>query len=360
MLNEKQLNEIKEHLEKSQNPLFFFDNDVDGLASFLVLRRYIDRGKGVAIKSFPELNVSYTRKIRELKPDYVFILDKPIVSKDFITDTLELGLPIVWIDHHELDDKERIKTSEKEDVARVEDFENLHYYNSAYKNDKSSEPTTYWCYKVSKREEDNWLALLGCIGDGYLPEFIDEVKKKYPDLMDNCETAFSCLYNTKLGEITKMLSFGLKDRTTNVVKMIKFLYNVKSPYEILEENGRNFTVHRRYEQIERKYQKLMEKAKTNNRGNLVYFQYGGDLSISADIANELHHLNPGKVIVVAYIKGAKANISLRGSNVREITAKAISELDNASGGGHKDATGAQVYVEDLPKFKEKIEEIVDS
>ena len=59
MLNLSQLKEIKEHLEKAQNPLFFFDNDNDGLCSFLLLRRFIDRGRGIAIKSFPDLNVSY-------------------------------------------------------------------------------------------------------------------------------------------------------------------------------------------------------------------------------------------------------------------------------------------------------------
>jgi len=55
MLNEKQINEIRNHLEKAQNPLFFFDNDNDGLTSFLLLQRYIGRGKGVVIRSFPDL-----------------------------------------------------------------------------------------------------------------------------------------------------------------------------------------------------------------------------------------------------------------------------------------------------------------
>ena len=44
MLTKKQINEIREHLEKAQNPLFFFDNDPDGLCSFLLLQRYIGRG----------------------------------------------------------------------------------------------------------------------------------------------------------------------------------------------------------------------------------------------------------------------------------------------------------------------------
>ena len=75
MLTEKQNSEIKEHLEKAQNPVFFFDNDPDGLCSFLLLRRYLGRGKGVAVRSFPDLTVDYFRKIKELEADYVFIID---------------------------------------------------------------------------------------------------------------------------------------------------------------------------------------------------------------------------------------------------------------------------------------------
>ena len=46
MLTTKQISEIKEHLNNAQNPLFFFDNDPDGLCSFILLQRYIKRGKG--------------------------------------------------------------------------------------------------------------------------------------------------------------------------------------------------------------------------------------------------------------------------------------------------------------------------
>ena len=83
MLTEKQVAEIKSHLEKAQNPLFFFDNDQDGLCSFLLLQKFIERGKGVSIKSFPDLTEEYFRKVHELNADYIFILDKPIVSEKF-------------------------------------------------------------------------------------------------------------------------------------------------------------------------------------------------------------------------------------------------------------------------------------
>ena len=83
MLTKKQIDEIRQHLDKAQNPVFFFDNDPDGLCSFLLLQRYIERGKGVPIKSFPELTEDYFRKVNELNADYIFILDTPVVSQDF-------------------------------------------------------------------------------------------------------------------------------------------------------------------------------------------------------------------------------------------------------------------------------------
>lgn len=66
------------------------------------------------------------------------------------------------------------------------------------------------------------------------------------------------------------------------------------------------------------------------------------------------------MIVVAYIRGTKANISIRGKGVKEITLKAIEGLEGATGGGHDDATGCKVELVDLPKFKERIEKLVGS
>ena len=82
MLTEKQILEIREHLENAQNPVFYYDNDADGLCSFLLLRRYLDRGKGVAIKSFPDLKGQYLRKIDELNPDLIVVLDKAEIEED--------------------------------------------------------------------------------------------------------------------------------------------------------------------------------------------------------------------------------------------------------------------------------------
>jgi len=347
MLTEKQVDEIREHLNKAQNPVFFFDNDQDGLCSFLLLQRYIGRGRGVPIKSFPELKADYFRKINELNADYIFILDKPVVSDEFFKEVQQINIPVVCIDHHEIQTK-------------FPDFVN--YYNPVCNKIKNNEPTTYLCYQVSQRKEDLWIAIIGCIADKFVPEFYSEFEKEFPDLISDSvseKNAFDIFYRTEIGKIARIFGAALKDRTTNVINMLKFLMKVKSPYDVLEETSKNHTMHQRFEQIEKKYRRLMDKAKetVDNSKKLLFFQYGGDLSISGEIANELSYLFSEKIVVVIYVKGVKANISARGKKVIEIILKSIEGLEGASGGGHEDAVGAQVKIEDLEKFRENLENL---
>lgn len=348
MLTEKQIIEIKEHLEKAQNPLFFFDNDNDGLTSFLLLRRFLDRGKGVIIRSFPDLNASYYRKVIELKPDYIFILDKPIVSKEFVEKAKKDNIPVVWIDHHQ---------------TEKPDDEYINYYNP-FLNDKTNEPVSYICYKIINKKDDIWLAMIGCISDCYMPDFYPEFEKKYPEMIiKNPKSPFNLLYDSEIGRISRILDFSLKDTVTNVVNMTKFMVKVKGPMDILEENSKTKQILKRYNEINSKYQALMEKSRKHMTKKMIYFQYGGSLSLSGNLANQLIYEFPDRSIVVVYINGDIANISLRGKegvDIRKLTLEAIEGIEGASGGGHRSATGAKMSVSDLPKFKEKIEKLISS
>ena len=339
MLNEKQILEIREHLENAQNPVFFFDNDVDGLMSFILLRRFIDRGKGVAIKSFPELDVSYVKKVDELKSDYVFILDKPAVSQEFVDEVEKRNLQIVWIDHH--------------DVEQTIKGKNLNYYNPFFTK-KSNEPTSYLAYQVVNNKADRWLVMAGCISDNFFPDFVDEFAKENSEIWKkNAKSAFEILYESDFGKLIITLDFALKDRTSSVISLINYLFEVKYPSDLLVENSRNIYLIRRYSQINEVYQRLLDKAKkiARNSKKIIFFQYGGAMSLSADLANELYYRFPGKITIVAFIKGDVVNISIRGKeDVRKITLKAVDKIENATGGGHKNATGAKVSVGDLEKF----------
>ena len=339
MINLKQLQEIRDHLEASQNPLFFFDNDVDGLCAFLILQRAIGRGKGVAIKSFPDLKEQYLRKVEELNPDTIFILDKAELSKEFAEAVEEKGIPMIWIDHHET------KTPK-------ETIEKTAYYNSL----PSAEPTTYIAQKVFNRREDLWLAVIGCIGDVYMPDFAEEFEKASPELLNAKISAFDALNSTEIGKMVRMLNFRLMDSITNVVKLIKYLFKAKNAYDLLEENQYTKQFHKRYAQLNEFFNKQVEKAERiiDTNSPLIFFTYSGDTSMSSEISNKLFYNHQDKLIVIAFKRPEKVNISIRGKNALEITKKAIENIEGATGGGHTEATGAMVPIDEFEKFKENI------
>jgi len=358
MLTKKQVEEIRDHLDRAQNPIFFFDNDQDGLCSFLLLQRYFGKGRGVSIKSFPGLIVDYFRKVHELGADYIFILDKPVVSEEFFMEAEKINIPVVWIDHHLIDKKS------------VPSFVN--YYNPLFNRSKTEEPVTALCYQVTNNKDDSWIGVAGCISDHFFPEFYKDFIKRYPEfeIKENLskqgqvkgKKAFDLLYKSQIGKVARILGFALKDRTTNVVNMIRFLMKAKTPYDVLEENKKNYTMHQRFNYIFSRYQKLLQKAiKTmNEKEKILFFQYGGDLSISSDLSNELKYLFPEKIIVVIYLKGLKANISIRGKRAREMLLKSIEDFEDATGGGHEKAVGGRIKTEDIEKFRENLEKLSTS
>jgi len=346
MLTPKQIEEIRGHLDKAQNPLFYYDNDCDGLCSFLILRRYLGRGKGVAVRSYPGLDGSYARKAVELNADYVFVLDKPVISKEFLEELEKINLPVVWIDHHAFDGE-----------VNAADFSNLSVYDPARNegDEKSCEPVTYWAYKISSKKEDLWLAVIGCVADHYLPDFAEEFGERYGEFWSKgIEKPFDAYYGTEIGRIAQSFNFGLKDSTSNIVRMQNFLVSCSGPDEVFLEVTGNYAFRKKNSEIRKRYDAYLEKAKKCVNGDLVFFEYAGDLSISADISNQLSYIFADKYIAVAYKKGLHSNISLRGKGVRTILESILEEFEDATGGGHEDAVGARIKTDDLVRFKEAL------
>lgn len=344
MFTKKQVAEIKEHLAAAQNPLIYYDNDPDGLCSYLILRRYLGRGKGVAIKSYPDLNAQYAKKVQELQADYVFILDKPVIAQEFLEELDKFQVPIVIIDHHDLDNEYMHKHS------------NVSVYNPTKNKgkDKSSEPVTALIFSVTQRAQDIWLALMGCIADHYLPPFSKEFEEHYPQYWGKVKEPFDAYYRTEIGKLAQAVSFGLKDSISHVIALQKFLIDCSGPQDILAELESNALFRKRYEEIKKKYALLLAEAKEQPADKLIFFSYSGDLSISAELANELSYYNQKKYIAVAYIKGNIANISLRGKNVKAKLESVLKKLEHASGGGHTDAVGARIQATDIEKFKDEL------
>ena len=126
-LSKEQIVQIRENLDTCKNPLFFFDDDQDGLCSFLQLYRYKKEGKGIIVKTTPKLGTIFVTKVQEYQPDKIFILDVADVQQDFLD---EMKVPVVWIDHHGPFERNNVK-----------------YFNPRISNWEDNHPTSYMCIK---------------------------------------------------------------------------------------------------------------------------------------------------------------------------------------------------------------------
>jgi len=335
MLTEKHYKEIREELDNCKRPLFFFDDDPDGLCSFLLLYRYKREGKGIVVKSSPELKPMFIKTVENYGPDKVFIVDKPMVSQEFID---AVKVPIIWIDHHDI-----IKNS------------GTKYYNS--RKDGFGEPASCICYRVVK--QDLWIAACGAVGDWYLPDFISKSSKEYPDLLPpEIKKPEKALYETKLGEIVRILSFILKGKTSDVLSCVKILTRIKTPYELLngETSQSNFII-KRFNKIKEDYNRMLDEALKHSKGDkMILFTYSNKMSFTSDLSNELLYRFPKKLIIIAREKDGEMKCSLRSSDhfsVSNILKKALVGIEGY-GGGHEHACGACIKKEDFKRFVDNI------
>jgi single-stranded DNA-specific DHH superfamily exonuclease len=336
MLTQKQYQQIKDELDNCQNPLFFFDDDPDGLCAFLLLYRYKKEGHGFVVKTHPKLDIRSAPKIEQYNADKVFVLDVACLEQDFIDNC---KVPLIWIDHHGPYERDNVK-----------------YFNPRLAKKDINIPTTYMCYKIAKK--DLWIAMLGCIADYYMPDFVDEFKKRYVDLMNNEKSVEDIYFKTKLGNLIKIFSFSLKGKTSDVMKNMKILTRIESPYEILnQETARGKFIFQRYEKIKKLYDSLLENAvKEVSREKLLVFTYADDkTSFTSDLSNQLLYKFPDKIIIVGRKKDDNIRMSIRSKDILipPILEKSLVGLEGY-GGGHEFACGANVNEKDFTEFIERI------
>ncbi|MBI2669005.1 DHH family phosphoesterase [Candidatus Woesearchaeota archaeon] len=338
MLTPAQIQLLREELETAKNPLFFHDDDPDGVCAFLLLYRLNREGHNVIVKSGPKIDLSFLRKVEEYHPDKIFILDVPIVEQDFID---QAKRPMFWIDHHQ-------------PLQRT----NIRYFNPRLIRQDLYLPSSYMAYEVNNNPDDLWIAVVGCLYDWHLPEFIDEFIQKYPDLLSKKTTIGDAVYKQPMKVLIRLFSFLMKGKTSDVQKSIKILTRIKSPYEILrQESPAGRFLYARFEKINQKYDPLLKAAKKKaGREKILLFEYTEQQwSFTTDLANELAYLYPKKVIIIARKKSGEMKCSLRGATpILPALEKALVGIQGY-GGGHDVACGAVIKEEDWKQFLENFE-----
>jgi single-stranded DNA-specific DHH superfamily exonuclease len=335
----KDIKYIREKLSNSVRPLFFFDDDADGLCSFLLLYRFVREGHGIFIKTSPELSDVYLEKVKEYSPDIIFILDKPQVSQRFLE---KVNVPVIWIDHHE-----PVKTH------------NVKYFNPRLEDDEDNRPTTYWCYKIV--QQDLWIACIGCVADWYVPEFIKEFIKKYPDILQNkSKNPAKILFETRFGKLCQNFNFLLKGKTREIKSAVKTLTRIKNPYEILDQTtSQGKYIYKKYKKAKKEYDQILSEVRHTDNKLLVHTYSAERTSYTSDLSNELLHKYPNKMLIICREKSGEMRCSLRSKHM-EIPKKLKEALFDVRGygGGHLHACGACIKKQDFEKFVDNMKQLI--
>ncbi len=338
MLTPQQVQFLQEELATAKNPLFFHDGDADGLASFLLLYRIHKEGKSVALTSTSKVDAQFLRKVEELNPDKIFILDIPIVEQEFIDGAKR---PIFWIDHHPPLERR-----------------NVQYFNPRLTDPDAYIPTTRMAYQVSQNPNDLWIATAGCLADWYMPDFLDEFIAKYPQFLPHKADLATIIFNQPVSQLVKLFFFIQKGPQSEVRKSISILKRIASPDEIFQETtsaGR--FLHKRFVKINTLYESLLAQAlKHVTRSKLLLFPYTEtQWSFTANLSNELVARYPQKIVLIARKKSGEMKCSIRGKNVLTLLQKSLVGI-NGSGGGHPDACGAVIKEENWEQFLQNLKE----
>tara|TARA_Y100000310_G_scaffold334233_1_gene413518 strand:+ start:48262 stop:49299 length:1038 start_codon:yes stop_codon:yes gene_type:complete len=331
MVTDEQLQEIRDHLEKSLNPLFFYDDDQDGLSAFLLLKRKYQKGRGIPAKPRSGDHEFYLRKIREIDPDLIVFLDRPDVAQEVLDGA---KCPVLWIDHHK-------------PVKRL----GVKYYNPMVNTPGDNRSTSFWVYQVV--QQDLWIALVGCIGDWQIPDFLD--KFEHQELFNKKKTPPEILFDSEFGKLIKVFNFILKGSSSESRKNVSVLEKIQSPLEILrQESSKGKFLWKKFEQINKEYEALLKNALDHvEEGRMFIFTYPtGKNSFSSGLSNELlHRLNKDVFIIARENEHDEMVTSIRGKTVDVLPMlEKVLKTINGHGGGHVRACGAVIAKEEFPKF----------
>ena len=336
MLTPTEAKRVKEELQSCTRPLFFFHDDPDGLASFVLCYRFIQEGRGLPVKAYPRITQEFAHKVEEYGADKVFVLDVAMVDQEFID---AVKVPVVWIDHHALLERE-----------------NVLYFNPQRRGINIPTPALIWQAIGDERPQDLWLAVAGSIGDWHFPEFAPAYQEKNADILPvSCITVQEALFSTPLGKLVNVLSFILKGHMGGVMQSIKALTRIEDPREILNQTTpRGIFLWRKYLSVHEDYQRIRATAlQRATEDQLFVFIYHDDkLSLTKDLANELLYTFKDKIIVLGRERNGEIRCSLRAPEKVQLS-KALERAligIQGYGGGHEQACGAGIKKEDFETF----------
>lgn len=383
---EKSFEKAREMIENSSSPFVFFDVDTDGSCSFIQFKNTFKQIK-VGLP-FPKSREYQLEKIQEIYDNYdLFIfVDIPLIYREVIEAIS--NRPILWIDHHLLEEK-----SEDENVidrSNLSNLDNIFYLNPLNFNLKDHRCSSYLTYKICNKVENLSWAAIASVSDFYLLDILidfyeydknlfnsifkisDSKRKELFDFInkyafddevvikDRAKWIQFLSYDCELIYFKNFFDFLYKiEKSSKVIRILREVSKL-TPLEFKVEilNGK-IGIFESFSQVLKEYKEIYSKISKVKNSELVYVEHKNTrFSFNRQLSEELAYRKKSwKVIMSVFIKEDRnlVSCSFRGNNydVNKLVKGAISGL-SGNGGGHKLAAGCAMSLKDFEIFKDRI------
>lgn len=189
----------------AKRPIVFFDDDADGVASFLVTQRVLGMTFYAPVKKRPNLGSTLAGIATQLAADLKIVLDVAELEDEF----LEPAPKTVWVDHHD-----------------AQDPRGAVYVNPKTRGEESV-PTSVLVRDLLGGPA--WIAAVGSVADYHVPAFIEEVRDAYPSLVPAFESVEDLVFSSPLGELALIFETCVKGTVPEARRKLYLLRRVVEP-----------------------------------------------------------------------------------------------------------------------------------
>lgn len=355
--------EYLKEIDEEDRVLILHHWDMDGSASAAILSKILEesRGRGADIVKLPK-----GRK-HGLGRDVENLMEEENVTKLIVSDMSieaeradeiqENGIDVLNIDHH--------------DYGELP--ENVPVVNPRIEDEEAYVPAAKICNDIAKKFGLNldWIAGFGIIQDFAVEEnkqIFKKLRKQYPHYFPDTIKQQTMAKNCRYGVYSNVLNVKpYKDTEKCARSAFKALTESES-LKHLEGNEHYQEVYKYYQKADKEFsrvrQKFEEEKETYEDTKLAFFEFESEYHINSSLATAISLERPDWIYMVIKDEGDKAQVSARcqegrvdlGGIMREALPEDAGE--GAEAGGHRNAAGASMDKEVLPKFKQNLVELL--
>jgi len=326
-----------------------YHRDSDGLTSAVLMKKYLE---------------SLGRRVFLVKPN-----DAPGIGvTDRLLRSVEGLLVIVDIGVDQTDVPERfdgkILVIDHHIPSRNLNSERILHINPRLEGDDVYRPASYLIWKMFRERVDSeWVAGVGVYGDygvGNCKDLMDEIAKKYPDILVEKRYDQVAMRESLLAVLSDMIEAsraigGLR----GLNRAFEEFYRANSPSELLRSRLVLYLDKYRGE-LERLEQDFRENSEYFPNANAYVYMIESRYNLSSSFSTMISEKIPDSVVLILK-KNRVLQVNARCQSGRVNVAELMRELTEGigSGGGHERAAGAHVprrHVEEfLNRLREKLE-----